>query len=353
MVDVRHTEEARARALRSLVARGILSAEQAHAVEVELRAAEGGSAPARWTEIIGFVGGGLVFAGVVALVAASWEDLEQVVRVGLLTAVAVLAGLGGLAAAGTRLLRRGPLPDTRRRIGGTLFVLTSIAATMAVGVALEPESTTGPALLGLVLALLGYAAAPTAIGLLTCGGLSAWALWSVLEDLDLISNEMLPYGLATLALGLLWGAVALRLPNQRTGLVVAASFALFGAQAPLFDGESYAPLAYALTLAVAVLSLVLYRWWRVWVLIGAGVIGITLAVPEAIWDWTDGAIGGALLLLVVGLVLLGASGLGILLHRGTAAGQAPRPPAGPGGPAPGAGGPPAWPGGPAGGHPAA
>lgn len=340
MVNTRNTEEARTRALRGLVERGTLTAEQARAVEAALREAEDAGAPARWTEIIGFVGGGLVFAGVVSLMAFSWEDLEWTARVGLLAAVAVLAGLGGLAAVGTRLLGRGPVPDTRRRVGGTLFVLAAVAAGLALGSALEPDTATAPTLLGLVLAALGYAAAPTAVGLLACGAASVWALWSVLEAAGLTGNEALPYGLATVALGLLWGAAAVRLPNQRTGLVVAAVLALFGAQVPLFDGQDHALLSYTLTTAVSVLCLVLHRWWRVWVLIGAGVVGLTLAVPEAIWDWTDGAIGGALLLLLVGLVLLAASGLGLLLHRG-AAQQEPRPTAGAAGPEGPAGGLPA------------
>ncbi|MEY9210638.1 DUF2157 domain-containing protein [Thermobifida halotolerans] len=331
MVSARTTDETRTRALQALVTRGTLSPEQARAVEDALREAEGDGSSARWTEIVGFVGGGLVFAGAVALVAASWEDLDRLLRAGLLLVVAVLSGLGGIAAVSGRLLRREPVPDTRRRVGGTLFVLTAVTAAMALGVALEPDTLTAPALLGLVLAAAGYVAAPTAVGLLSCGAFSVWALWSAMEAVGLIENEMLPYGLATLALGLVWGALALwrRLPNQRTGLTVSAAFTLFGAQAPLFDGDRYALLAYALTTAVAVLYLAVYRWWRVWVLIVAGVVGITIAVPEAIWDWTDGAIGGALLLLVVGLVLLAASGLGILLHRGGPAADASRGPTGP------------------------
>ena len=57
----------------------------------------------------------------------------------------------------------------------------------------------------------------------------------------------------------------------------------------------------------------LYQWQRRWVFLVTGVLGITIAAPEAIWDWTDGAVSGALLMLIVGLVLLAASGVGIML----------------------------------------
>jgi hypothetical protein len=38
-------------------------------------------------------------------------------------------------------------------------------------------------------------------------------------------------------------------------------------------------------------------------------------VPEAIWDWTAGAVNGAVLVLVAGAVLLLAGGLGLRIHR--------------------------------------
>ncbi|TDQ43906.1 DUF2157 domain-containing protein [Actinorugispora endophytica] len=318
MANDRRTDDARDGALRALVADGVISPEQAEAVAGALRAAEDSGTQARWTEIVGFVGGGLVFAGAVALVAASWEDLTQLLRAGMLLVVAVVALVGGILAVGERLVRRGAVTDARRRIGGTLFVLTACTAAMSLGVATEPDVLVAPLLLGLVLAAAGYAAAPTVVGLLTCGVLSVWGTWTVVESLLPDGGEAVPYGLGALAVGLAWGALALLgpLPNRRTGLGIGASAALLGAQIPLFDGESHTTLAYALTMAVALLVLALHRWRRDWVLIVAGVVGVTLAVPEAIWDWTGGAIGGAAALLVAGLVLLAASGLGILLHRG-------------------------------------
>lgn len=66
---------------------------------------------------------------------------------------------------------------------------------------------------------------------------------------------------------------------------------------------------------IALACLALYGRRRTWVLIVSGVAGLTLAVPEAVWDWTDGAVGGAVILVLAGAVLLAASGLGVVLHR--------------------------------------
>jgi hypothetical protein len=66
---------------------------------------------------------------------------------------------------------------------------------------------------------------------------------------------------------------------------------------------------------VAIACLALYRFERSLVLLAAGVIGVTIAVPEAVWDITNGAGGAAAILLIAGAVLLGASGAGLWLRR--------------------------------------
>ena len=58
-----------------------------------------------------------------------------------------------------------------------------------------------------------------------------------------------------------------------------------------------------------------YRWLRSIVLLVAGVLGVTLAVPEAVLDWTNGALGASLILLVAGAVLVAASAVGLRLRR--------------------------------------
>ncbi|MDX8141446.1 hypothetical protein OG205_09810 [Lentzea sp. NBC_00516] len=43
------------------------------------------------------------------------------------------------------------------------------------------------------------------------------------------------------------------------------------------------------------------------ILLVAGVVATTADVPEVVWDLTDGAVGGGVLLLVAGAVLLATS----------------------------------------------
>jgi hypothetical protein len=49
--------------------------------------------------------------------------------------------------------------------------------------------------------------------------------------------------------------------------------------------------------------------------LGAGVLAMTLVVPEALHDWTGGSVSTAGSLLVAGLTLLAASAIGLRLRR--------------------------------------
>ena len=133
---------------------------------------------------------------------------------------------------------------------------------------------------------------------------------------EVLHASSLGTGLLTIALGLGWIALALTpaVPSRPLGLVAGTGFALLGAQLPLGDGGR-APWAYGLTFALAVGFFVSYRWLRSIVLLVAGVLGVTLAVPEAVLDWTNGALGASLILLVAGAVLVAASAVGLRLRR--------------------------------------
>jgi hypothetical protein len=87
-------------------------------------------------------------------------------------------------------------------------------------------------------------------------------------------------------------------------LAVGAATALFGAQQLL---AGHAPVAYALTGCLALVCFVTYFGMRSTVLLVAGVVATTIVVPEVVWDLTDGAVGGGVLLLVAGAVLLATS----------------------------------------------
>jgi hypothetical protein len=80
------------------------------------------------------------------------------------------------------------------------------------------------------------------------------------------------------------------------------------------DG-SYANLAYALLFAVAVAGFAMYLRTAAWPYLVGGVLGITIVVPEAVIDWTGGALGPAGGVLLAGLALLGASLAGFRMHQ--------------------------------------
>jgi hypothetical protein len=174
---------------------------------------------------------------------------------------------------------------------------------------------------GLIVAVAGYVLVPSALGVLAMAMLSALAIGSLADDLS--GGSVLAIGLAVSLLGALWIALAEAgvLPHRVLGLGVGAALALFGGQ-QLLGSDETAPWAYALTFAVALACLALYWRERTWVLLVAGVLGVTIAVPEALWDWTDGTVGAALIMIVSGAVLIATALLAMWLRRATRSGTA-------------------------------
>ncbi|MFC3997726.1 hypothetical protein ACFOVU_17460 [Nocardiopsis sediminis] len=369
---------ARDGALRGLVERGVLSAEQAAVVREALIAAEPRRAGVRWAEVVGYLGGGLVLAGVFALVATAWTDLDRPAQVVLLSLIAVVAAAAGVVMAGgpralwgraesparsagappepppaqppgeppaarrpgepslaapvgqpvpalppaprsVRLARGHRVTAVRRRIAGMLFSLTAAATALAVGVGIEPDSPMVPGAAGLAVAALAYAVLPSAVGLV-----AAWVL-SWLAVSGFVSEVLHPgdsdtgvvLGLFLVALGVVWAVLAGVgvLDHRRLGLGLAAGVALAGAQFPLSWGGQ-PQWAYVLTLLLAAACLAYYRWERAGVLLVFGIVGVTVAVPEMVWDLTNGAIAVSAVLLLAGAVLLAASWIGVRMHRG-------------------------------------
>ncbi|MDA8368463.1 MAG: DUF2157 domain-containing protein [Nocardiopsaceae bacterium] len=317
---MKDSDSVRQEALRGLVERGVITLEQAEAVRAALDAAGADQPRVRWAEVAGYIGGGLVLAGVFALLATSWDDLAEAARVALLLGVAVASIVGGVVMAGgprAMVGRTDRVPTVRRRVTGMLLALAAAATAFAVGEALTDPSLLLPGAVGLAVAATGYALLPSAVGLVT-----AWVMSGVLagaavdEVVPIWEHDALPFALTLLALGVLWGVLASRglLHHRRLGLGLGAGMAPAGVQSMFVVGLE-SPWAYWPTLGVALLCLVYYRWERAGVLLVFGILGITVAVPEMVWDWTDGAVTVAAVLLLAGAVLLTASWIGIRLHR--------------------------------------
>lgn len=304
-------------AVGSLVDQGVLSKEQAGAVLAALHATP---EPARgrggwWVEVLGYAGGGLLLAGAATLVGISWPELSRAGHVALLAGVtAALVGAAALIAGRAWAVWRThpPLSPVRRRIVGVLLALASITAALSVGVAVDNQPDLLAPLAGVVVATVGYALARTVPTVLA---MAAFSVLSVSVGIEHLSRSTMVAAVALIALGLLWLGLGLSAVVRPLALAVGigAGLALVGAQVPVTDGR-FPEWGYALTTAVAVGCLLLYRRVGQVVLLLAGVLGVTLVAPEVVWDLTNGAGGGAAILIVSGIVLLAASGLGLHLH---------------------------------------
>lgn len=165
----------------------------------------------------------------------------------------------------------------------------------------------------LVVAASGYLLVRTVPGLVAVIGFS---MATTVAGVERFTASTPPIAFALVALGVVWTILTRWRFAQppALGLGAGAAIALLGGQLPVLAAEQ-PEWGYALTLGVAAGCLALHRRQRVAVLLIAGVAGVTLAVPEAVWDLTDGAGGGAVVLLVAGAVLLGACAVGLRIHR--------------------------------------
>ncbi|MBC6461099.1 hypothetical protein [Actinomadura sp. HBU206391] len=297
-------------ALERLVAERVVAPTQVEPITRAVRDALAASVPrrgARWTEIISYAGGALVLAGAMAMLGPAWQDLSSGLRSGLLGMITALL-------LGVALVVQRTGSAVRRRIAGVLWTLGAGTAALGAGqLASENEALIG-SVVGLVIAVAGYVCFPGSVGLLATGMLSMTAMITLLDLIDLRSRLLEAF--AVIALGVVFAALAAAgvLRHRSLGLGIGSALALMGAQWPVvLTGHDAWP--YLMTLAVAVGCLALYMWENTWVLIVAGIAGITIAIPEAIWNLTDGALGGGIMTVVTGFVLLGSGALGLAWHR--------------------------------------
>ncbi|SDI07745.1 Predicted membrane protein [Actinokineospora alba] len=299
-------------ALAKLVADGVLTAPQGDAVRAALAVDAG--VPRRVAEVLGYLGGGLVLAGAALLIGTSWEELSRGARIAvLLVSAAVLLAAGILIAGGTRALPP-RVGSARTRVAGVLFALAAVVGGItAATIATSHEGLWATSTM-LVLAGCGYLALPSLACLAVAAAGSVAVVWQVVvEVLDADAPWLAG---ALIVVGVLWGALtaANAVRPGWAGFTVAAVIALIGAQVPLASSE-WTVWGYLLTAGVAVAGFVAYRLTRSPVLLAAGVVGFTLAVPEAIWDWTGGSVGGAAIVLIAGAVLLALGGLSLRLRH--------------------------------------
>lgn len=315
-----------------LVARGLVDprrADEAEAVvssSLGLRAAAETPLRRRLAEVAGYIGGALVVAAAVVFLTEQWVSLSTVGRVASLAVIALAlfgAAVGVVVTGRTSSAGRAGESAVRRRLASALGCGGAVALAFAVGVLVEdlgepfssaPWFAGSVVLLCAALAAYRFLAAST-LGQVTAGVAAASAIGSGLDTFFEGGSEI-ALGLSIGTLGVAWLVLAERdvWSERMEGLVLGCFFLVVGAQIPVL-GSDHEWVGYALTALVAAAAVVLYTRTRSVPYLVAAVAGITIAVPEAMLDWTDGAVGPVGVLLATGLTLLVASLLGLRLRQ--------------------------------------
>ncbi len=328
---IRLMDETRTEAVvTALTNSGLLDAGRADEARVVVGAALSGAPAAetplrrRLAEVAGYVGGALVVAAAVVFLAQEWESLSTFGRVATLASIALV--LDGAALAVHVLGRRGFPAGTdqglRRRLASALMCGGAVAVAFAVGVLVEQASRgfssapwTAGALAMTVAALAGYLLAPSALGQLTMVVGAATAAGAAIDTFWSPASEI-PFALSMAALGVVWLVLVERglLVERHSGRVLGCALLLFGAQFPVL-GADEEWVGYLTTFLVSATTVAVYVRRRAVPYLVTAVAGLTLAVPEALLDWTDDSLGPVGALLVTGLTLLVTSLLGLRLRQ--------------------------------------
>ncbi len=270
-------------------------------------------------EVVAYLGGALVLAAGGLFLVQQWGGLGFGARVALLAVVtAVLAVAGAVSArvpAGQPALRE-VTQDMRRRLAGTLLTGAALAVSFLVAYVLDELEDFGysdvywPAVagaaVGVFTAAVAYRIAPTALGLVAMmAGLVTVAV-NVVETLD--RNQGDATGILLFLIGAAWlGLTEMGVFREVTAArALGVTTALVGAQVPVIDG-THSWLGYVLTVLVAVVGIAVYLGRVAWPYLAGAVLAVTLVVPEAVADWTDGSLGAVGGVLVAGVTLLVAS----------------------------------------------
>lgn len=284
--------------------------------------ADGGEEPHHaWVNLLGEVGGYLgaafVLGGIVLLAGPSWETLTRTDRLlvlaGLAVALLLAALLLGATAPGGWSVHPRPGGSGRRRLVSTLLVLAALLTAAAVD-QLVLGRNTAPAASGTaaLVCAVGYALCRGAALHLALGLSTAWTLG---EALDRAGLQVMAPAWGFVLAGALWVVLVMSrvLSEWTLGVVVGGALAFAGGEA-LALGEN-PPLGHLVVGALAVGGLAGYLWTRRVAVLVVGIVALATVVPEAATHYARGGLQAGGVLLVAGLSTVGASVLGLLLHR--------------------------------------
>lgn len=315
------------RIVAALIKDGLIQPDQSIRAEATVRTAMAEKHAARTTgmpkliEVVAYLGAALVVAAVFLLLMQEWEhlsDTEQILALGIVTLI--LAVAGGVAALVGSPSRD---DDIRRRLTSTLLTASALGAGVTVGRWVDTVSPTefgdvswpmvsGAAVL-VVFASLVYLLAPTAFGQVAILGGAITGMVSLTNAMETQMGVVL--GTLLAVLGAVWVILAELgwLREAMIGRAFGVATLLFGAQFPVIEGH-HNWYGYLLTVGVVVVCVLFYLRKVAWPYVAGAVIGVTLVVPEAITDWTEGSLGVVGGVLIAGVALLVASFVGYRLR---------------------------------------
>jgi hypothetical protein len=293
---------------------GLISPEQERAIiEFEGRRPETRRGVPPITEVIGYLGAALAIAAGVVLIGPRWDEIDHVWRV---------LGAGGIAA-GTFvagwLLRKNAEPAVGR-LAAVLWTLSAgaVAATMAL-LAFDVPADQEPApwggfVVGLTVAayamVLNQLRPSVPLALVVYGGvlgaIGGAGSWAVDAGWTWVDEEPWWFGVAMLAVSVLWIAVGRLGALRPTGAVIGIGAA--GAiWAPQFVVAGWTGFGLVLGVAVAITMLVTSVAWHRTEMLVLGALGLFGYLVGAIVYFLEDTVGLPVALLLCGLVLLGVA----------------------------------------------
>jgi hypothetical protein len=329
-------------ALRHLVADARLTDAEADTVRAEFAAVT--TAPERppWAAVLpevgGYMGAAFIIAAVLVLAIPRWDDFSRLGQVAILgipalvficTAVAV-----ALSTPGGWSVHARPGGGPRRRLVAVLLVIGSAAAVGAVAVIAAPgRGDLAASTAAAILAVAGYAFCRTPLlHVAALGSLAVtsrvwldWLIPTVFGDPRpgervVISGPEMAIGLSFTVIAAVWALLAIKgiLDERHLGLVSAGVLFFIGAEILATDTATDRAwmngAGYILLGVLAVAGLVGYVRTRYVGVLAVGVIALATVVPQAVIDYTNGALGAAGALLLIGLSIVGASLVGVRLR---------------------------------------
>lgn len=301
--------------LQDWVSAGLVTADQARAIEAheasQATAARSTSVP----EAVGYVGGALAIGAVGLLIGNVWDSLFVPARLAILVLLTALLVAGGL------MLSARSAPSIRRL--SSVLLTASVAALAWTTATLASDVLAWrPAAIGTSVGVACTAAATAFYGLRQRALLQLALLASVLTlAISLISYADLPsrpvwYGLLVASVGGAW-LLASRggwLVPSVIAEIVGAGLILIGAQITTIDPRNVATIG-AGVVAAGLITAVAVRLDALHLLI-VGAAGVFILLPQLVFEIFGDVVSAPAVLLIIGLLLvLLAVGLGRARHH--------------------------------------